>query len=293
MILNSGKNLSLVKYQNLQILESQILNLPYLLITLHLYLMYYPKITIITPSFNQGQFIEKTILSVLDQKYPNLEYIIIDGGSTDNTIDIIKQYEKYFTFWISEKDNGQSHALNKGFAKATGDIVGWINSDDHYENNTFEIVRKSFFNTSISVIAGNCRMIYDQAPEKDFIDRPGEITFQRLTRYWEPFFCPPQPSIFFRKQVITKVGYIDESLIYGLDLDLWLRISKKFEFHYINELLSNYLIHDTSKSGTGNGFEKFIPEWKKVVSKHIANASFFEKIKYWRALKKYKNLLPV
>lgn len=89
-----------------------------------------PKITIITPTFNQGKFIEKSILSVLNQNYPNLEYIIIDGGSSDDTLDIIKKYENRITFWISEKDNGQSHAINKGLQKSSGDIINWLNSDD-------------------------------------------------------------------------------------------------------------------------------------------------------------------
>src|SRR5688500_3818909 len=92
-----------------------------------------PKISIITPTYNQGHFIEQTIQSVIEQDYPNLEYIIIDGGSTDDTLSVIKKYEKYISYWISEKDKGQSEAINKGFKKATGDVVNWLNSDDYYE----------------------------------------------------------------------------------------------------------------------------------------------------------------
>ncbi|WP_461485736.1 glycosyltransferase family 2 protein, partial [Pedobacter sp.] len=97
----------------------------------------WPKISIVTPSYNQGQYIEETILSILNQNYPNLEYIIIDGGSTDHTVEIIKKYEDRITYWVSEKDNGQSHAINKGFEKATGEIFAYLNSDDCYYPNTF------------------------------------------------------------------------------------------------------------------------------------------------------------
>ncbi len=97
----------------------------------------YPKISIVTPTFNQGNFIEESILSVIEQQYPNLEYIIMDGGSTDNTIEIIKKYESQLTYWVSQKDNGMYDALNRGFKRATGEIMGWLNSDDL-------LIRKSF-----------------------------------------------------------------------------------------------------------------------------------------------------
>lgn len=102
-----------------------------------------PKISIVTPSYNQGEFIEETIRSVLLQGYPNLEYIIVDGGSTDNTVDIIKKYDDYISYWVSEPDNGQSHALNKGFSKATGDLIGWQNSDDYYSREAFKRVAEA------------------------------------------------------------------------------------------------------------------------------------------------------
>src|SRR3954447_1857975 len=103
-----------------------------------------PRITIVTPSFNQGRYLEQTICSVLDQKYPNLEYIICDGGSTDESVSVIKKYEKHLTYWCSEKDRGQSHAINKGFDRATGDIYAYINSDDYFEPGTFDRVAEAY-----------------------------------------------------------------------------------------------------------------------------------------------------
>ena len=109
-----------------------------------------PKISIVTPTYNQGRFIEQTICSVLDQGYPNLEYIIIDGGSRDNTVDIIKKYEHRLSYWVSEMDSGQTHAINKGFAKCTGEIFNWINSDDYYAPDALQKIAKAFADEDIS-----------------------------------------------------------------------------------------------------------------------------------------------
>src|SRR5260370_41540231 len=116
-----------------------------------------PKLSIVTPSFNQGKFIEETILSVLDQEYANLEYIIIDGGSTDETVKVIKRYEKHLAYWVSEKDRGQVHAINKGIAKTTGDVFGFLNSDDLYLPGTFAAVEQTFYNLPLKEMVCGAR----------------------------------------------------------------------------------------------------------------------------------------
>jgi glycosyltransferase involved in cell wall biosynthesis len=117
----------------------------------------YPKISIITPSFNQGKFLEETILSIISQKYPSLEFIIIDGGSTDESVEVIKKYGQHITYWISEKDNGQAEAINKGFEKATGEIITWLNSDDLYEKDALLTIGKMFAESpDVDFIFGDC-----------------------------------------------------------------------------------------------------------------------------------------
>ena len=118
-----------------------------------------PKISIVTPSYNQAEFLERTILSVLNQNYPNLEYIIIDGGSTDSSAEIIKKYERYLTYWVSEPDDGQADAINKGFAKATGDILAWLNSDDLYLPGALLKVKESFQNAGIAFLYGHSILV--------------------------------------------------------------------------------------------------------------------------------------
>lgn len=183
----------------------------------------WPKISIVTPCYNQSHFIEETILSVLDQNYPNLEYIIIDGGSTDNTRDIIRKYEDRITYWVSEKDNGQSHAINKGLRKATGDIVAWLNSDDYYLPNTLQLVAETFQKNTKSKhwLIGNCITIGDmvwQFEAKKY--QPSEIL-----AFWKNVIG--QPAVFWSRNLLPNGDFLNEDLKYAMDLDLWLRFSEK------------------------------------------------------------------
>lgn len=206
----------------------------------------YPKITIVTPSYNQGQFLEETIFSVLNQDYPNLEYIIIDGGSTDNSVEIIKKYEDRLAYWVSEKDRGQSHAINKGLKKSNGEILNWLNSDDMLAPRAFHTVVESF--------ARN--------PEADFcfgdldvVDTNGQMLFHRKSppyRFRTLFYgrqlgC--QPTVFFRRRVLKRIGYLDENKVFCMDIDFWIRASTKgMKFREVRKTLSKARIHGDTKT---------------------------------------------
>ena len=137
--------------------------------------MHYPKITIVTPTFNQGEFIEQTIISILDQNYPNLEYIIVDAGSNDKTVSIIKKYEKHLAWWVSEKDRGQSHAINKGLEKSDGDVFNWVNSDDYLAEGALQVIGERFMDRKISVLCGRMKMFW-QDTGKESVWTPTRVS---------------------------------------------------------------------------------------------------------------------
>lgn len=215
-----------------------------------------PKITIVTPSFNQGRFIEQTIQSVLDQQYPNLEYIIIDGGSTDGTVDIIKKYEKHITYWVSERDNGQSDAINKGLQLATGEVVNWLNSDDYYELGALKTVAEAFQDQNVTVVCGRGRIFY-QNKEGERFSRGTDVYEGNLAKTigWARM---DQPETFFRRSVLEKVGELDSSLHYLMDRDLWIRYLCLYGLEGVKKIpdvLVNFRLHASSKTVSQN--EKF------------------------------------
>lgn len=217
----------------------------------------FPKISIITPSFNQGQYIEETILSVIEQNYPNLEYIIIDGGSTDNTVDIIKKYEKHIDFWVSEKDKGQSDAINKGIRKITGDVVNWLNSDDYYMPGALHHVANVFSDKSVTAYCGKSR-IFSDTSEK--ISQGTDVYANNLAKTigWARI---DQPETFFKKEVWDKIGELNESFHYVMDKEWWMRYLFQYGLSGIvkdDKVLVNFRIHNDSK--TGSQLEKFKEE---------------------------------
>ncbi len=207
----------------------------------------WPKISIVTPSYNQGAFIEKTIRSVLLQGYPNLEYIIIDGGSTDDTIEIIKKYESWLTSWVSETDRGQSHAINKGLNLATGDLCGWLNSDDYYtEGALFKLANAYLDDTSVGAVYGQGHVI-DTNGRVIYKPELRQVTHEGLFD-WFSGHDFMQPSCLFTRDAWLECGPLDESIHISLDVDLWIRISEKFEFKKIDDLLSIALSHPQAKT---------------------------------------------
>ncbi len=201
------------------------------------------KISIITPTLNQGIFIEDTIRSVMEQNYSNYEHIVIDGGSTDNTISILKKYPHLK--WISEKDSGQSNAINKGFKLATGDIVAWLNSDDYYEKNIFGEVAKYFSNNPDCMILYGDITFIDENKCTLFEVIGDRIDFEKLVNNPD-IVC--QPSFFWKREMIIKYGGVDENLRLVMDLDLFLRICKFHRPFYINKNLSYYRYYHENKS---------------------------------------------
>jgi glycosyltransferase involved in cell wall biosynthesis len=221
----------------------------------------WPKISIITPSYNQGHYIEETIRSVLLQSYPNLEYIVVDGGSTDNTLNILKRYQSEINVCISETDNGQSHALNKGFRLATGEILAWLNSDDLYFPNTLRDVALAFDSQDVEIVVGGCQTIKNFSripiiashhcilPMNKMTLLPFEkiLDFQGSWLKGDFFF---QPEVFWTKQIWDKVGgRVDEKLHFAMDYELWLRLAKaKARVLHIPKNLAVFRIHNRQKT---------------------------------------------
>jgi glycosyltransferase involved in cell wall biosynthesis len=212
--------------------------------------MTYPRITIVTPSYNQGHFLEDTILSVLGQNYPNLEYIIIDGASTDETQSIIRKYESNISYWVSEKDNGQSHAINKGFKRATGEILMWLNSDDMLLPNAFFHAAEMVLQYGEGIYYGNC--IHFRERESGIESWGSNVIEWTQKHSLEHIDYIIQPSSFWSKSVYQKVGPFNEMLHFGFDWEWFIRAKiMGIKLSPFNKAISMYRFHDEHKSGTG------------------------------------------
>ncbi len=208
----------------------------------------WPKISIVTPSFNQGNFIEETILSVLNQNYPNLEYIIIDGGSTDQTVDIIKKYEDKIAYWVSEPDRGQSHAINKGFEKCTGEIFNWLNSDDFLEPLALYNIALNFMQSDVDVLLGRERRI---DVEGNFLNVSQGTTVHTTLSDTIGRCHIDQSSTYFRREKLLEIFPLNEQLHYLMDGEMWIRYLLRWgqdRVKAIDDILLSFRLHTTSKS---------------------------------------------
>jgi glycosyltransferase involved in cell wall biosynthesis len=213
----------------------------------------WPKISIVTPSFNQGQFIEETIRSVIFQGYPNLEYFIIDGGSTDNTVEIIKKYEDKITYWVSEKDNGQTHAINKGFSKATGEIVAYLNSDDIYMPYTLRLVAEIFTKfKNVQWLTGfktHLNNGYVISPDLNATALYDKKLFRKGLHILPILGWNQQPSTFWTHELFQKVGgKFNESIDGNMDINLWIRFSDYEPLYFLNAMIGLMRKHPEQKS---------------------------------------------
>jgi len=203
-----------------------------------------PLVTIITPSYKQAKFLEQTIQSVLSQDYPNIEYIIVDGGSQDGSVDIIKKYADRLAWWVSEKDSGQAEAINKGFVRATGEIVAWVNSDDYY--------LPGAISSAVAALQAHpeCSLVYGDLVSVDVNGQPfNVITYAD----WgldglAQFNIIGQPSVFMRRKYLEQAGYLDVTYNLMLDHELWLRIAQLAPIHYVPQRWSAARYHADAKN---------------------------------------------
>ena len=248
----------------------------------------FPKISVVTVSFNQAAYLEQTIRSVLDQQYPNLEYIIIDGGSNDGSVDIIKKYAEHLTYWISEKDDGMYHALQKGFEKSTGEIMCWINSDDKFHQGAFK----------------NIANIFTAFPEIEWItgmatifNETGETVYVKPFRKWSLLDILTvaddhiqQESTFWKRSLWVRSGS-SMNLDYKLagDFELWMRFFESSELISIRTILGGFRIRNTNQLSFDRA-EEYSVEVEKILARSFQkrNPEVRKQINYWRMYKRKK-----
>ena len=235
----------------------------------------FPKVSIVTPSYNQASYIERNILSVLNQGYPNLEHIVMDGGSKDGTVAILRKYRHLK--WVSRKDNGQSDAINRGFRRAKGEIIGWLNSDDTYNPGAVNAA-VGFFKSH-----PDCDILYSRVNVIDENDRKiGDHFIFPHSRFVQLNMnnCIPQQGVFFRRKILDEVGYLDESLNFVMDYEFWVRIGAKKKFAMVPGTWANFRVAQGTK--TSESYDRFFNETLEVNRKYGGFPYFWLLIRHGR-----------
>ncbi len=250
--------------------------------------MYYPKITIVTPNFNGELYLEQTIKSVLSQNYPNLEYIIIDGGSTDNSVEIIKKFENQLAYWISEPDNGLYDAVQKGFEKSTGEIMAWINSDDLYHNKAFFTVAEIFNFHEVNWLQG-IPTVFDEMGRTVFIDSIKR--WSKLDYYTGNFEWIQQESVFWRRSLWESAGSkLVVEMKYAGDLELWLRFFRYEKLYVTRALLGGFRQRSGGQLSI-DFLDQYMVEARNKIKEEIEYNIPVEEKKLLKSLKKYDNAM--
>lgn len=226
----------------------------------------WPLISAVTPSFNQGRYIARCIRSVLDQQYPSFEHIIYDNCSTDGTAEVLQRYPHLI--WVSEPDQGQSHALNKALRRARGEIVAWINADDAYEPGAFHVAACELrAETGGKAIAGRVHIV-DEADRILGTKAPNVSTLDRMIEFWTGGFSLEQCGVLFRREVLDETGLLDEQLHYAMDYDLLLRLVARYPLKLVNEVLARFTLQADSKTGRLRHSGVFVDERRRVSAPH-------------------------
>jgi glycosyltransferase involved in cell wall biosynthesis len=234
------------------------------------------RLTVITPSLNQGRYLERTIRSVLDQEYDDLEYIVMDGGSTDESVDILERYSDRIAYWVSEPDRGQADAINRAIRRSTGDVIAYINSDDYYLPGAFAAAMPEFSAPGVVWVAGRCRYLYDTG-ELDTVWVPKRPRGPR-PRYVHETWYVPQASSFWRREVFDAVGLLRDDLHYVFDTEFGLRAALAgFLPVTIDEELSVRFLHEEAKSADTRPFAR---EYERVSADLLATIPRREHLLY-------------
>lgn len=255
-----------------------------------------PRISVITPNFNYGHFLERCIRSVLGQDYPNIEYHIIDGGSTDTSVEVIKRFqESGISSWTSEPDNGQTDAINKGFAKCTGHIFMWLNSDDAFSHPGVLSEVAQHFTSGVQFLVGRIdRYRIDAGGKATFLRTDGSVpvSFEQYLHYWK-YPCLPQPAVFVARDIAAKAFPLSTDLRLIMDYQFFLRcLACKPRAQWVDRTFVDFYMHDTNLSCSANSppYEKWDLEFKKVFEHEANGLPQLARKKYLGCLKRHRIL---